>query len=92
MDTAFFDYTCDRCGAPVCERVQIMNLALNYVETLFCLHCLAGEQDLTEAAMAEFAKAYVHARECFKTPWDTFNASACPKISTHTCYCQDQPA
>lgn len=87
----FFDYACDRCGALVCERVQIMNLALDNVEELFCLACLAEEQDMEQPALAEFARDYVYSRECFKTPWDAFAAQAqrCPNLANHTCYCQD---
>jgi hypothetical protein len=93
-DAAFFDYYCDRCGAPFCERVQIMNLALNYVDEMFCLMCLAAEQGLSEADMATFARDYVYGRECFKTPWDHFGPQArqCPRLTTETCFCQDVPA
>lgn len=86
---SFFDYYCDRCGAPLCERVQIMNLALNYVDEVYCLQCLASEQGLNEAELAAFAKSYVYARECFKTPWDNFKAKDCPRIALHQCFCQD---
>jgi len=87
----FFDYTCDRCGAPVCERVQIMNLALDNVDELFCLACLAEEQDMAQPALAEFARDYVYSRECFKTPWDSFSAQAkqCPRLPQNECHCQD---
>jgi hypothetical protein len=88
-DVSFFDYTCDQCGAPVCERVQLMNLALDYVEDLYCLQCLANEQGMPQPELAEFAKDYVQSRECFKTPWDKFNASTCPKLPLGQCYCQD---
>lgn len=94
MDTsAFFDYACDRCGAPFCERVQIMNLALDYVDEMYCLSCLATEQAMADADLAEFAKDYVYARECFKTPWDNFadKAVTCPKLQTQQCFCQDRP-
>lgn len=90
MDS-FFDYTCDRCGAPLCERVQVINLALDYVDDLYCLRCLAEEHEKTEAELAAFAKDYVYARECFKTPWDNFNAKACPRLEQNQCYCQDTP-
>lgn len=88
---AFFIYTCDRCGAGFCERVQIMNLALDNVEEMYCLTCLAAEQGMTEAALAEFAKDYVYGRECFKTPWDNFadQAKACPRLPLGQCHCQD---
>jgi hypothetical protein len=92
-EAPFFDYTCDLCGAALCERVQIMNLALNYVETLYCLACLAEEQGLTQEAMADFAREYVYARECFKTPWYHFGAQArqCPRLPLLQCFCQDSP-
>lgn len=90
-DELFFAYACDRCGAPLCERVQVMNLALNYVEELFCLACLAAEQEMPENALADFAREYVYARECFKTPWDQFAARArdCPRLSAGRCFCGD---
>lgn len=91
-EAAFFDYCCDRCGALFCERVQVMNLALNYVDEMYCLACLAAEQGLGEAEMADFARDYVYARECFKTPWDHFAAQAarCPRLSTGNCHCGDR--
>ena len=85
----FFDYTCDRCGAPVCERMQIMNLALDNIDDLYCLACLAEEQDMAQPALADFAREYVYSRECFKTPWDAVDAKGCPRLSTGECYCQD---
>src|SRR4051794_9740319 len=88
---SFFEYTCDRCGAPVCGRMQIMNLALDFVEELFCLACLASEQDMAEAELADFAKAYVYSRECFLTPWQNIQAATCPKIEQQQCFCQDRP-
>jgi len=89
MMPEFFDYTCDRCGAPFCERVQLMNLALDYVDEQFCLACLAAGQDMNETAMADFARDYIDSRECFKTPWEKFDATGCPKLATHSCHCQD---
>jgi|SRR6478609_7741519 len=88
----FFDYTCDLCGAPLCERVQIMNLSLDYVDDLYCLSCLAKQQGLSDAELAETAKEYVQGRECFKTPWDKFasQAQVCPLLKYQSCPCQDQ--
>lgn len=89
LEISFFDYTCDRCGAPVCERVQLMNLALSYEEELFCLDCLSAEQSMSPAELADFAKSYVYSRDCFKNPWMKFDATPCPKIATGLCFCQD---
>lgn len=68
-----------------------MNLALDYVEEMYCLTCLAAEQGMTEADLAAFAKDYVYARECFKTPWDNFGPRAvkCPLLPAGGCHCQD---
>lgn len=64
-----------------------MNLALGLVDDAFCLACLAREHQQSEQAMAEFCWGYVQARDCFKTPWLKFDATACPKQETSTCYC-----
>ncbi len=92
VDAAFFDYHCDRCDAPVCERVQVMNLALNYVEDLFCMPCLALEEGLPLTQILPTAKDYVQARDCFKLPWEQFSAQAavCPLLKENSCFCQDQ--
>ena len=85
----FFDYYCDRCDAPLCERVQLMNPALDHTEAAYCLACLAAEHDMDEPEMARFAFDYIQSRDCFKNPWQAFDASPCPKIQSKTCYCQD---
>lgn len=90
-DFSFFDYTCDRCGAPVCERVQIMNLALDFVDTLECLSCLAERQGMSMADLAGSVRDYIDSRECFSTPWRNFRAGTCPLIEIRACYCQDEP-
>ncbi len=61
---------------------------------MYCLTCLAAEQGIGDAELANFAKDYVYARECFKTPWDNMaeKAKTCPKIALQQCFCQDQPA
>lgn len=84
----FFDYCCDRCGNMFCERVHIMNMALGYVDEEYCLPCLSAEHEQTEADMAGFAWGYVKERDCFKNPWEAFDASACPKKAANACYCQ----
>jgi hypothetical protein len=90
MSTAFcFDYYCARCDAPFCERVHIMNLALNYIDDELCLSCLAADHGQDEAGLSLFVRDYVEARECFKTPWDQFDATGCPRQETATCHCQD---
>lgn len=84
----FFDYRCDHCGQPFCERVHVMNMTLDHIEEEACLSCLANEYNKTEAEMAKFCWDYVQARECFKTPWMHFNAKTCPHQANATCHCQ----
>ena len=88
LDFPFFDYRCDACGAPFCERIHVMNLTLDRIETELCMDCLAKEYNMPPAEMADYTWDYVQARDCFKNPWESFNASACPKISLQQCFCQ----
>lgn len=86
----FFDYACETCGAPYCERVSVMNLALGETEAGYCLPCLAQLQagTVTAGALAERLKPYILSRDCFKKPWLAFDPSPCPAASTNTCFCQ----
>jgi hypothetical protein len=84
----FFDYYCEQCDAPFCERVHLMNLALDYVETEYCLPCLAQELEQTPESLSAFVWEYICARDCFRNPWQQFNATTCPKIEESNCFCQ----
>lgn len=96
----FFDYSCDTCGAPVCERLQVMNLTLNIEEALYCFPCLTTLQDVPAEDLRETLLDYVGARDCFKKPWRTFKATGCPYPRVETldsagetamagvCYCR----
>jgi hypothetical protein len=90
MMTSFFDYTCDSCGQPVCERLQVMNLALDNVEDLLCMTCLSTQEETPAPVLSSTLYAYIQSRECFKTPWDNFDAGNCPNKPLNTCYCQDK--
>lgn len=79
MMADFFDYTCPTCEAVFCERVQIMNLALGLIDDPVCLSCLAREFQRDEIAMAQYCWDYIQTRDCFVTPWRSFDASACPR-------------
>jgi hypothetical protein len=85
---SFFDYTCDACGVPVCERQSLMNLALDEEESLLCLPCLAKQQGANPEALLATTKRYILSRDCFKKPWLAFNAYACPLLSVGQCPCQ----
>lgn len=85
---SFFDYFCDECGSQFCERVNLMNLALDQIDEAYCINCLAKDNDLTVEKMADFAWGYIEQRDCFKDPWMKFDASACPLIEDNACHCQ----
>ena len=94
LESDFFDYHCDRCGGLFCERINVMNLTLDFVDEQYCMACLSAELVKSEPELAEFVKEYVHARECFKTPWDAFapQAARCPRLPLGSCHCQDESA
>jgi hypothetical protein len=108
-EVPFFDYTCDVCDAPVCERVSILNLTLDIEDSLYCLPCLTRWQEEQPAEVAlsavqvqtlrDFLMGYVSGRDCFKKPWQSFDATPCPLPRVETvppdaegsaqwCYCR----
>lgn len=88
--SAFFDYVCDRCGKPFCERILVMNLAMDKEDEQYCLECLAvTESQITPPDFFVWISDYIQARDCFKSPWDKFNVTPCPRITDKTCYCHD---
>lgn len=87
MSDAFFTYHCDACDAPFCERVNVMNLALDHVDESLCMDCLAREQENSPKALSEQLVGYILSRDCFKTPWEAFDPSGCPKRESGTCCC-----
>lgn len=86
--SAFFTYTCDDCGTPFCERILVMNLAMDLVEDAYCLTCLAQREGTEPEAFFEWVRGYIESRNCFKTPWDSFDAAPCPRIADKSCFCE----
>lgn len=86
--SAFFTYTCDDCGTPFCERILVINLALDFVDDAYCLACLAQKEDTEPEALFHWIGDYIQSRNCFKTPWDSFDPASCPRIQEKTCYCE----
>ncbi len=84
----FFDYHCADCDAPYCERVGLMNLALDITEDGYCLACLCARQDVPQPDLLETLIPYIHSRDCFKNPWQKFDASPCPLLPQGLCPCQ----
>lgn len=60
---------CARCGAMLCGRKQVMNLALGFVDTMLCLKCLGKELDREPAEIIEQLIPYIRLRECFNKSW-----------------------
>ena len=86
-ERSFFDYHCDACGTPFCERIHVMNLALDNLDDEYCLECLAKGERVLPEAFYHWIVEYINARDCFKTPWDEFNAAPCARIVDKTCFC-----
>jgi len=91
LSSDWMPYSCMQCGAAFCERVQIMNLALDYVDVQYCLSCLAAENEQPIEKLTGHIKGYIHSRECFETPWLSVPVRQCPNLKTNACYCQDLP-
>jgi hypothetical protein len=60
---------CDSCGAPLCLRKQVINLALGNTDEMYCLVCLGEDNDQKPAQVLENIRQYVYRRECFRKEW-----------------------
>ena len=70
---------CAACGAPLCLRKQVINLAMGNTETMHCLGCLAKESDETPAGVLANLMSYVQMRDCFAKEWKRYSdVSFCP--------------
>ena len=70
---------CTDCGAPLCLRKQVLNLALGNVEKMWCLNCLAAENKKTPTDVLTGVKSYVLSRECFSKEWKKYKTvEYCP--------------
>ena len=61
--------TCFICHRKICMRQQVINLALGYIESMFCLHCLAKDMGRSPAEIIESLRPYISERQCFKQSW-----------------------
>jgi hypothetical protein len=87
----FFEYACDRCNAPVCERQALIALALGVEEETLCMACLEIQEGLAQAVFLPKTKRYIQSRDCFKKPWNAVaeHAKNCPMLPLGHCPCQD---
>jgi hypothetical protein len=63
------DVHCASCGAVVCLRQKIINLALGADEKMDCLACLSRKQSNTPEQVLSTIVPYVLSRQCFAKPW-----------------------
>ncbi|GEM_PF-507759 len=60
---------CHGCGAALCLRKQVVNLALGNSDPMYCLGCLGAESSQGAEAVLLALKGYVLARRCFAGQW-----------------------
>lgn len=70
---------CSKCGAALCLRKQVVNLALGLTDQMLCLTCLAAENEQTTAEVLDGIKDYILSRECFAKQWKRYTSvEYCP--------------
>lgn len=70
---------CGVCGASLCLRKQVINLALGNSESMSCLICLGKEIGQSPEELLKRVKGYVHERDCFKKQWVRYESQDwCP--------------
>jgi hypothetical protein len=60
---------CADCSAPLCLRKQVLNLALGNTDEMWCLNCLARDNEQTPQDVLEGLIDYVFSRDCFRKEW-----------------------
>ncbi|MBX9939089.1 MAG: hypothetical protein K2Y32_07545 [Candidatus Obscuribacterales bacterium] len=70
---------CAECGALICLRQQVLNLALGEDETLLCLPCLAQDNESSSEELLVRLAQYIQGRDCFLKEWSRYcDRSYCP--------------
>lgn len=81
---------CRTCGAVLCIRKQVINLALGNVEEHFCLNCLAKSEHETPENLVSGMVGYIMGRDCFRKEWVRYKGiEDCPEPTTcipQTCF------
>jgi hypothetical protein len=71
--------TCHTCGAPLCLRKQMINLAVGNVEDMFCLLCLAKDSSQSPQELLAGLSLYINKRDCLRKEWARYtDVSYCP--------------
>ncbi len=70
---------CFDCGAPLCLRKQVLNLALGHVEGMWCLVCLGRLAEKSGEAVLSGLAPYIRSRDCFAKEWRRYpDVGFCP--------------
>lgn len=81
---------CAECGAPLCVRKQVINLALGNVEALYCLICLSKSEETQPDKLISGMVGYILGRDCFRKEWTRYTCVAdCPEPKScfpQTCF------
>ncbi|MFN8555766.1 MAG: hypothetical protein U0103_30225 [Candidatus Obscuribacterales bacterium] len=81
---------CSKCGAALCLRKQVINLALGNVEVVYCLDCLSAIEQETPQKLVSGLAGYIMGRDCFRKEWVRYKGvEDCPSPSTcipETCF------
>ncbi len=71
--------SCFGCGAELCLRKQVINLALGNVERMWCLLCLSREAGQSPQEILSGLKTYIQGRNCFLKEWVRYETvESCP--------------
>lgn len=74
---------CSKCGARLCLRKQVINLALGIEELMLCLECLGKENNKPPEQVLGGIKSYILGRECFAKQWRRYPGKEyCPDPQT----------
>jgi hypothetical protein len=72
---------CQACGAALCLRKQVLNLALGNTDEMFCLVCLSQQSDESPDELLKSLMVYVKQRDCFNKEWRRYTGTEfCPDL------------
>jgi hypothetical protein len=70
---------CAKCQAPLCLRKQVVNLALGNTDEMFCLNCIALDNEQEPLHLLQRMMRYISQRDCFRKEWQRYTTVAsCP--------------
>jgi TusA-related sulfurtransferase len=60
---------CNACLAKLCLREKLINLALGRTKIMYCLYCLAKQENTPPERLLAKIKSYILSRKCFQKEW-----------------------